>query len=78
MSGAALLGAALGGLLGFVNARLIGGSVAKALEATDRSANEAERTDYAMRVRLFRRIVLGVFIFGGAVVGFGLGGWLFG
>ncbi len=75
---AALAGAALGAGLGLVNARIIGGAVAKALEASDRSASEAERQDYARRVRLFRRIVHAVFIAGGAAAGYGLGGWLFG
>lgn len=78
MSGAALLGAGLGGVLGLVNARLIGGAVAKALEATDRSATEAERQDYAARIRLFRLIVHVVFIGGGVAIGYGVGGWLFG
>ncbi|MCU0732588.1 MAG: hypothetical protein MUE84_13525 [Hyphomonas sp.] len=77
MSGA-WAGAALGALLGLANALVIGGAVAKALEATDRSATEAERQDYGRRVRLFRRIVPVVFIAGGAFAGYGLGGWLFG
>ncbi len=78
MSVAALAGAALGAMLGYLNASIISRVVIRALEATDRSQNETERADYRARIRLFWVIVHGVFITGGIVAGYGLGHWLFG
>ena len=78
MSVAALAGAALGAMLGYLNASIISRVVIRALEATDRSQNETERADYRARIRLFWVIVHGVFIAGGIVAGYGLGHWLFG
>jgi nitrate reductase NapE component len=77
MSVAALTGAALGSMLGYLNASIISRVVIRALEATDRSQNETERADYRARIRLFWVIVHGVFIAGGIVAGYGLGRWLF-
>jgi Na+/glutamate symporter len=74
---AGLVGLLAGGALGYVNARVIAGVVIKALEATDRSANETERADYRARIRLFWLIVHVVFIAGGMAVGWGLSRWLF-
>jgi hypothetical protein len=77
MSVAALTGAALGAMLGYLNASIISRVVIRALEATDRSQNETERADYRARIRLFWVIVHGVFIAGGIAAGYGLGRWLF-
>jgi hypothetical protein len=73
-----LAGLIAGGALGYVNATVISGVVIKALEATDRSANETERADYRARIRLFWLIVHVVFIGGGMAAGWGLSRWLFG
>jgi hypothetical protein len=73
-----LAGLMAGGALGYVNARVISGVVIRALEATDRSANEAERADYRARIRLFWLIVHVVFIAGGMLAGWGLSRWLVG
>ncbi len=74
----ALAGTFAGAALGYVNARVVSGVVIRALEATDRSATEAERADYRARIRLFWLIVHVVFIAGGAAAGWVLSRWLFG
>ncbi len=78
MSTLSLIGALVGAALGYVNASMISGVVIKALQATDRSQNEAERADYRARIRLFWLIVHLVLIGGGSVAGIGLANWLFG
>jgi hypothetical protein len=75
---AAALGAVAGAALGYFNASMISRVVIRALEATDRSANEAEKADYRARIRLFWLIVHVAFIAGGIVAGIGIARWLFG
>ena len=72
----AALGASAGAALGYVNASIISRVVIKALEATDRSVNEAERADYRARIRLFWLTVHVSFIAGGIVAGMGIARWL--
>ena len=78
MSAISLIGAVLGALLGYVNAKLISGVVIKALQATDTSQSETERADYRARIRLFWLIVHLVLIGGGSLAGIGIARWLFG
>ncbi len=73
-----LIGALVGAVLGYVNARLITKVVIKALEATDTSQNETERADYRARIRLFWLVVHLVLIGGGSLAGVGMARWLFG
>jgi hypothetical protein len=75
---AAALGAVAGAALGYFNASMISRVVIRTLEATDRSANEAEKADYRARIRLFWLIVHVSFIAGGIVAGIGIARWLFG
>jgi len=52
------LGAAIGFGLGLLEYRLIAGVVVAALRRTDRSQTEAERADYARRIRILQRVLL--------------------
>ncbi len=78
MSVAALIGAAAGAALGYLNARFVSATVIRALEATDRSQTEEEKAVYRGKIRLFWLIVHLVFIAGGVVAGIGLARWLVG
>ncbi len=78
MSAISAIGALVGALLGYLNARLISGIVIKALQATDTSQNETERADYRAKIRLFWLIVHLVLIGGGSLAGVGVAHWLSG
>ncbi len=78
MSVAALIGAVVGAVLGYLNASIISRAIIKALEATDASKNETERADYRARIRLFWLIVHVMFVGSGVVAGIVIGRWLHG
>ena len=55
-SGAGLVGAVLGLIVGWIDYRLVGGWVVRKLRETDSSATVAERADYERRIEWFRRL----------------------
>ena len=78
MSTAGLAGAGIGLVLGWIDYKVVGGIVERALRRTDRSATADEKTDYERRIRLFRIVffvgTVGVF----PILGYLLGQMLFG
>lgn len=77
-STAGLVGAAAGLILGWVDYKVVGGIVERALRRTDKSTTAEEKSDYERRIRLFRIVFLvgtvGVF----PILGYLLGRALFG
>jgi hypothetical protein len=73
VSPAGALGALLGLIVGWLDYKIVGGWVERALRNTDRSRTAAEKADYERRIGLFRKFFLiatvGVF----PVVGYLLG-----
>jgi len=55
---AGLVGALIGFGLGLLEYRVISGVVVSALRRTDRSQTEAERADYARRIRILQAVLL--------------------
>lgn len=77
-STAGLIGAGAGLVAGWIDYKLVGGFIERALRRTDRSTTDEERGDYERRIRLFRTVFLigamGFF----PVLGYLLGRLLFG
>jgi hypothetical protein len=77
-STAGLAGAGIGLVLGWIDYKIVGGLVERALRRTDKSTTREEKDDYERRIRLFRNVLLvgtmGFF----PVLGYVLGRMLFG
>ena len=78
LSTAGLIGAAVGLVLGWVDYKVVGGFVERALRRTDTSTTREEKDDYERRIGLFRIVFLvgtmGFF----PILGYLLGRLLFG
>jgi hypothetical protein len=71
-SPAGLVGAFVGGTVGWINYRIVTGIVTQKLRELDRSATDAERTEFERKLRLMHRILL----VGTVPVTAGVGYWL--
>ena len=69
---AGLVGALVGGTVGWINYKIVTGVVTQKLRELDRSATEAERTEFERKIRLMHRILL----VGTVPVTAGMGYWL--
>ena len=78
MSWAGPLGALIGLGLGLLEYRLISAVVIGALRRTDRSETEAEKDDYARRIRILRAVLVVMTIGLMPILGFVIGRALFG
>ena len=72
------LGALIGFVLGWLEYKLIGGTVTAALRRTKPSKTQAEHDDYERRIRLLRAILLVLMVGGMPVLGYVIGRTLFG
>ncbi len=68
-----LAGALIGFVLGLLQYRVISGAVVSALRRTDRSQNDAERADYARRIRILQVVLMTTTIGLMPVLGFWVG-----
>jgi hypothetical protein len=75
---AGLIGALIGLVLGIVEYRVVSAVVIGALRRTDRSTTQAERDDYARRIRLLKAALVVLMIGGTPVLGYVIGRTLFG
>ncbi|KUL94804.1 hypothetical protein DK26_18240 [Bosea sp. WAO] len=72
------LGALIGFVLGWLEYKLIGGTVTAALRRTNSSKTQAEHDDYERRIRLLQAILLVLMVGGMPVLGYVIGRTLFG
>ena len=72
------LGALIGFVLGWLEYKLIGGTVTAALRRTNPSKTQAEHDDYERRIRLLQAILLVLMVGGMPVLGYVIGRALFG
>jgi biotin transporter BioY len=75
---AGLVGAVAGFVFGWVEYKVLSSVVIMALRRTDRSQTEAERADYARRIRLLQAIMLVLLVGGTPVLGYWIGRTAFG
>ena len=68
-----VIGGLLGGIVGWLEYRIVGDAVERKLRETDRSRTAAEREDYERRIRALRQTLLLFTVGTSLVVGYLLG-----